>query len=69
MKSYDKVIRWTLSHKLVVFSGVVLLFIISVALVFTKGFVLLPSTDEGSISTTISVNNEIPFDYLNILMI
>lgn len=65
MKSYDKVIRWTLSHKLVVFSGVVLLFIISVALVFTKGFVLLPSTDEGSISTTISVNNEIPFDKLS----
>lgn len=63
--TYDKVIRWTLSHKLIVFGSVVLLFILSVGLVVSKGFVLLPATDEGSISTTIAVNSDIPFDKLS----
>lgn len=65
MATYDKVIRWTLSHKLIVFGSVVLLFILSVGLVVSKGFVLLPATDEGSISTTIAVNSDIPFDKLS----
>lgn len=63
--TYDKVIRWTLSHKLIVFGSVVLLFILSVGLVVSKGFVLLPATDEGSISTTIAVNSDISFDKLS----
>ncbi len=65
MQTYDKVIRWSLSHKLIVFGSVVLLFILSVGLVLTKGFVLLPETDEGSISTTITVNSDISFDNLS----
>lgn len=65
MNVYDKVIRWTLSHKLVVFGSVVLLFILSVSLVLTKGFVLLPTTDEGSVATTVVVNNDVAFANLS----
>ena len=60
-RKYEKVIRWSLSHKLIVLLSAVILFIISGALVLSKGFVLLPSTDEGSISATVTLKEDIDF--------
>lgn len=61
-KKYEKVIRWSLSHKLIVLGSAVLLFLISGALVLSKGFVLLPTTDEGSISASVTIKEEIDFE-------
>lgn len=61
MDYYENVIRWSLNHKLIVLSSVIVLFLLVVGLTFTKGFVLLPATDEGSISTTIVVSPEVEF--------
>lgn len=63
-KSYDKVIRWSLNHKLVVILIPVVLFALTLGLTLAKGFVLLPSTDEGTISATVEVDASLEYEQI-----
>lgn len=58
---YEKILKYSLNHKLVIFISAILLFGIVLLLSSTKGFVMMPNTDEGSISATITVTPNTKF--------
>lgn len=59
--SVDKNIKFNLKHKLLISIVVFTLFIASTVFVASKGFILLPTSDEGSISVSISVASDVKF--------
>jgi HAE1 family hydrophobic/amphiphilic exporter-1 len=59
---YQKSVVWTIHHKLVTILIVLLLFGGSVWAVAAKGFILLPQSDEGSISVDVSFTSQTEFD-------
>ncbi len=65
MKKYDKVIRWSLNHKLIVILIPILLFVVTLVLTVSKGFVLLPTTDEGSININIEMDSDLEFSTIS----
>jgi multidrug efflux pump subunit AcrB len=60
-KWYVKSVKFTISHKVLTFVTVLVLFVSSVGLVAMKGFIFLPTSDEGTISISIDTNNQVPF--------
>ena len=65
MTGYEKVIKWSLNHKLVVILIPVVLFLVTFVLTVSKGFVLLPTTDEGSISANVVVNSDLEYSVVS----
>lgn len=62
MKSwYESSVVFTLKHKIVTIIVVLLLFVGSFALVFSKGFILLPASDEGTITVDIETSSSTSF--------
>ena len=57
-KTYEKTIRWSLNHKTIVLLSSIALLVVSTVLAFTRGFALIPATDEGSISGSVTLNSE-----------
>lgn len=53
-KFYEKTLNWALGHKLIVIGSSLILFLGFGFLSISKGFILIPSTDEGSISGSIT---------------
>jgi multidrug efflux pump subunit AcrB len=62
-KAYDKALNFSISKKWGAVGIALLLFVGSIALLFIHGFVLMPSTDEGEFSATVSI---IPSESRNI---
>lgn len=60
-KWYVKSVKFTISHKVLTLVTVFILFILSVGLVAMKGFIFLPTSDEGTISISIQTTNQVPF--------
>lgn len=60
-RAYDKTIRWCIGHKIIVSLSAVVIFLLVLGLSTIKGFVLIPSTDEGMISASVNVDNTVPF--------
>ena len=58
----EKTIRFNLKHKLLVVLLVFALFIASAALVMSKGFIMLPTSDEGTISININMASNVEFN-------
>lgn len=58
-KAYEKTIRWSINHKTIVLLSSIVLLVVSAFLSISKGFALIPATDEGSISGTISLNGKL----------
>lgn len=58
VKGYDRLLRWSLSHKLAVLAGVTLLLVYSFWGAFNMGMTLIPEMDSGQMSVSITVNNE-----------
>ena len=63
-KAYEKTIRWSLNHRLIVVLSSVALLVLSTFLALTKGFALIPATDEGSISGSVVLNSDLSKDYI-----
>ncbi len=63
-KAYEKTIRWSINHKTIVLLSSVALLIVSVFLALTKGFALIPATDEGSISGSVVIVSDMPSSYV-----
>ena len=63
-KVYEKTIRWSINHKTIVLLSSVALLIVSVFLALTKGFALIPATDEGSISGSVVIVSDMPSSYV-----
>ena len=60
-KTYEKTIRWSINHKTIVLLSSVVLFTF---LALTRGFALIPATDEGSISGSIIIDSTMPSSYV-----
>jgi HAE1 family hydrophobic/amphiphilic exporter-1 len=58
---YKASVLFAIHHKLIVTSAVLLLLVGASALVFMRGFILLPATDEGTISVNVSFTNDVEF--------
>ncbi len=56
-EKYDRAIRWALDRRKKVVVSCIVAFIVSLTLILTVGFELLPATDEGSIS----ISAEFPY--------
>lgn len=63
-KTYEKTIRWSINHKTIVLLSSVALLIVSTFLALTRGFALIPATDEGSISGSIVIDSTMPSSYV-----
>jgi len=63
-KAYEKTIRWSIKHKSIVLIGSIVLLLVSAMLSLTRGFALIPATDEGSISGSITVDSDMPSSYV-----
>ena len=61
-KGYVKSVQFTLKHKWKTMITVFVLLGISVALVAIKGFIFLPTSDEGTISVTVTMASQVPFE-------
>lgn len=59
---YEKSVVWTIHHKLVTLITVLLILGGTVWAVAAKGFILLPESDEGSISINVSFTSQTPFE-------
>ena len=59
---YEKSILYTLHHKLITIIFVFLLLGATILAVVAKGFILLPTSDEGSISIDITFEGQTPFE-------
>ena len=57
-KAYEKTIRWSINHKTIVLLSSIVLLVVSAFLSISKGFALIPATDEGSISGTITLDSK-----------
>ncbi|MDD3106897.1 MAG: efflux RND transporter permease subunit [Bacilli bacterium] len=58
---YEKTLGFTLKHKVLTILLVVTLFVGSGLLAYSRGFTLMPKTDEGSISVTLTVDKKTEF--------
>lgn len=56
-KAYNKVLNFSLTHKLVTLIIVFVLFAGSIGLVFINGFSIMPATDEGQFTATVSISS------------
>ena len=56
---YDKCLVWSLAHKAIVLSAVIVFFVGFAILSFSRGFILIPSTDEGQINVTINYDERL----------
>ncbi|MBP5444958.1 MAG: efflux RND transporter permease subunit [Acholeplasmatales bacterium] len=63
-KGYEKTIRWSINHKTIVLVASVLLLVVSGFLALTRGFALIPATDEGSISGSVVLNSDLSSKYI-----
>ena len=61
-KVYRKVIETTLNHKWLTSGAIVVLLVASSLLSISRGFTLLPETDEGSISITLTTDGANTFE-------
>ena len=61
-KTYEKAIRWSINHKTIVFIISVVLLVVSAGLSYSKGFALIPATDEGSISGSVILIDSLDTD-------
>jgi len=59
---YRRAIEVTLNHKVITSVSIVALLVASCLLSFSKGFTLLPATDEGSVSVTIKTDGTNTFE-------
>lgn len=57
-KTYEKAIRWSINHKTIVLLSSIALLVVSAILSVSRGFALIPATDEGSISGTITLDGK-----------
>ena len=57
-KAYEKTIRWSINHKTIILLSSIVLLVVSAFLSISKGFALIPATDEGSISGTITLDSK-----------
>lgn len=57
----EKNVRFNIKHKLIVLIIVVLVFIASSAIVISKGFIMLPASDEGTINININMSSNVDF--------
>lgn len=63
MKSiYEVAVKWTISHKIMTMLLIFGLLALSVFFVTAKGFILLPQSDEGSISVNVTFSTQVPFE-------
>jgi multidrug efflux pump subunit AcrB len=60
--AYESSVRFTIKHKLLMFAMVLLLLVASLGLALSKGFILLPTSDEGIINVGIDVENGLDFE-------
>ena len=63
-KTYEKAIRWSINHKTIVLISSIVLLVVSTFLALTRGFALIPATDEGSISGSIVIDSTMPSSYV-----
>lgn len=49
---YEKLLRYSLSHRRKFIKGVIIVFVLSLVVLFMKGMTLMPSSDEGTITVT-----------------
>ena len=63
-KTYEKTIRWSINHKTIVLLSSIVLLVVSTFLALSKGFALIPATDEGSISGSIIIDSTMPSSYV-----
>ena len=63
-KVYEKTIRWSINHKTIVLLSSIALLVLSVVLALTRGFALIPATDEGSISGSVVISSDMPSSYV-----
>lgn len=59
---YEKSVTWTIHHQLVTLITVLLILGGAIWAVAAKGFILLPQSDEGSISLDVSFTSQVAFD-------
>lgn len=55
---FDKVLRFSISKKWLTVALALVLFIGSACLLFVNGFIIMPSTDEGTLTVSASLTNE-----------
>lgn len=60
-KWYETSVRYTIKHRILTLIVVFFVFIASIAIVMSKGFIFLPATDEGSISVNIQTDSKVEF--------
>jgi HAE1 family hydrophobic/amphiphilic exporter-1 len=61
-KGYVKSVTYTLKHKWLTMGVVLILLASSVGLVAMKGFIFLPTSDEGTVSVTVTLASQVPFE-------
>ncbi|MGA0351697.1 MAG: efflux RND transporter permease subunit [Acholeplasmataceae bacterium] len=59
---YKSSVLFAIHHKIIVTLTLFVLLIGASALVFTRGFILLPSTDEGTISVNVTFTGDVEFE-------
>ena len=59
---YKSSVLFAIHHKIIVTIALFVLLIGASALVFTRGFILLPSTDEGTISVNVTFTGDVEFE-------
>ncbi|MFP4177400.1 MAG: efflux RND transporter permease subunit, partial [Acholeplasmataceae bacterium] len=59
--AYERSVRFSIRHKFITFLAITLLLIGSLGLALSKGFILLPTSDEGIINIGINVDNSLEF--------
>jgi HAE1 family hydrophobic/amphiphilic exporter-1 len=59
---YKTSVLFSINHKLITTAVIVLLLFGSSAIVFSRGFILLPATDEGTINVNISFTEDVTFE-------
>lgn len=64
-KVYEKGIRYVLSHRKSFVAGVLLVFFVSMVVLFNIGMTLMPSSDEGIISVSVSLPEGSPLEDTN----
>ena len=63
-KAYEKTIRWSINHKTIILLSSIVLLVVSTFLALTRGFALIPATDEGSVSGSIVIDSTMSSSYV-----
>lgn len=58
---FDKSLRFSLKHKVLVLVLIIALLFTSAGLLMSKGFIMLPETDEGTLSVSVDVSSKVEF--------